>query len=127
MREYNKFSKGAANSNTSTEILACQIADTNYKIIITTIQKLSIYLKNYKDAEPHQSIIRALRFVIIFDECHRTQFGDMHELITKSFKISYIRLYRNADIRKKRRSLRQSKIKNHRTGVWRKSAHIYNP
>jgi type I restriction enzyme R subunit len=86
MKEYDKFEKGAANSNISTAVLAKQLADINNKIIITTIQKLSVYLKKYISDEKHQSIIRNSRFVIIFDECHRSQFGDMHTAIVKSFK-----------------------------------------
>jgi type I restriction enzyme R subunit len=86
MKEYDKFEKGAANSNTSTAVLAKQLADTNSKIIITTIQKLTVYLKKYKNDEKHQSVIRNSKFVIIFDECHRSQFGDMHTAIVKSFK-----------------------------------------
>ena len=92
MKEYDKFEKGAANSNTNTSVLAKQLlnTDTNKKIIITTIQKLSVYLKKYKNEEKHQSVIRNSRFVIIFDECHRSQFGDMHTAITKSFKKYHI-------------------------------------
>ena len=86
MREYDKFEKGAANSNTSTAILAKQLADSNARIIITTIQKLTIYLKKNKTDDKHKSIIRDSRFVIIFDECHRSQFGDMHTAIVKNFK-----------------------------------------
>jgi len=86
MKEYDKFQEGAANSNTSTAVLARQIADTKSKIIITTIQKLAIYLTKYKADQIHNNIIRNSHFVIIFDECHRSQFGDMNKLITKSFK-----------------------------------------
>ena len=90
MKEYDKFEKGAANSNTSTAVLARQLADPNAKIIITTIQKLTVYLKKYKNDEKHSSVIRNSKFVIIFDECHRSQFGDMHTAIIKSFKKYYI-------------------------------------
>jgi type I restriction enzyme R subunit len=90
MKEYDKFEKGAANSNTSTAVLAKQLADADAKIIITTIQKLTIYLKKYKNDEQHQSIVRKSKFVIIFDECHRSQFGDMHKAITKNFKKYHI-------------------------------------
>jgi len=48
MREYDKFEEGAANSNTSTAILKKQLEDPNSKIIITTIQKLSIFIKQNK-------------------------------------------------------------------------------
>lgn len=81
MREYDKFEKGAANSNTSTAILKKQLEDPNARIIITTIQKLSVLIKKHKN---HASFSQ--RIVIIFDECHRSQFGDMHTAITKSFK-----------------------------------------
>ena len=81
MKEYDKFEKGAANSNTSTSILKKQLGDPNAKIIITTIQKLSILIKKEKN---HQAFSQPV--VIIFDECHRSQFGDMHKAITKAFK-----------------------------------------
>lgn len=81
MKEYDRFEKGAANSNTSTKILQRQLEDSNARIIITTIQKLSIFIERNKG---HQAFTQ--RFVIIFDECHRSQFGDMHHAITRNFK-----------------------------------------
>jgi type I restriction enzyme R subunit len=81
MREYDKFEKGAANSNTSTAVLKKQLEDTQARIIITTIQKLSLLIRKDKNHPSYN-----LRVVIIFDECHRSQFGDMHAAITKSFK-----------------------------------------
>ena len=81
MREYDKFEKGAANSNSSTQILAKQLGDPHAKIIITTIQKLDRFIKKSK-GHP----IFTAHTVIIFDECHRSQFGDMHINITKTFK-----------------------------------------
>ncbi|MBN2785883.1 MAG: type I restriction endonuclease subunit R [Pontiellaceae bacterium] len=81
MREYERFEKGAANSNTSTTVLKRQLEDPNARIIITTIQKLSRFVaKNRKHPVFGQHV------VVIFDECHRSQFGDMHTEITKSFK-----------------------------------------
>jgi type I restriction enzyme R subunit len=80
MREYDKFEKGAANGNTSTAILKKQLEDPNARIIITTIQKLDHFVKRngkHKIFNGHT--------VLIFDECHRSQFGDMHSGITKSF------------------------------------------
>jgi type I restriction enzyme R subunit len=90
MKEYDKFEKGAANSNTSTAILAKQLNDPNCKIIITTIQKLANYIKSSKSNPSQKLIIQTLHFVIIFDECHRSQFGDMHTAITKAFKKYHI-------------------------------------
>jgi type I restriction enzyme R subunit len=81
MKEYDRFQKGAANSNSSTRILQRQLEDSESRIIITTIQKLSVFIKNNKGHEVFQK-----RIVIVFDECHRSQFGDMHKTITKSFK-----------------------------------------
>lgn len=81
MKEYDRFEKGAANSNTSTAVLKRQLEDNKAKIIITTIQKLVTFIK--KNAG-HSVFDK--RVVIIFDECHRSQFGDMHLAITKYFK-----------------------------------------
>lgn len=81
MKEYDKFEKGAANSNTSTAVLKKQLNDPNSRIIITTIQKLSILIKKEKN-----HAVFAQPVVIIFDECHRSQFGDMHTAITKAFR-----------------------------------------
>ena len=85
MKEYDKFEKGAANSNKSTAALKKQIEDPNARIIITTIQKLSIFVEKNKR---HPSFNQ--HFVIIFDECHRSQFGEMHTAIKKNFKKYYI-------------------------------------
>ena len=81
MKEYDRFEKGAANSNTSTAVLKRQLEDDNARIIITTLQKLATFIK--KNAG-HSVFDK--RVVIIFDECHRSQFGDMHQAITKYFK-----------------------------------------
>ncbi len=81
MKEYDRFEKGAANSNTSTAVLKKQLEDDNARIIITTIQKLSTFIKKNPGHGVYQK-----RTVFIFDECHRSQFGDMHAAIVKNFK-----------------------------------------
>ena len=81
MREYDRFEKGAANSNTSTAVLKKQLEDPAAKIIITTIQKLSTFINANKGHAIYNGHV-----VLIFDECHRSQFGDMHTAITRSFK-----------------------------------------
>ena len=81
MCEYDKFEKGAANSNTSTAILKRQLEDPNARIIITTIQKLDRFIGRNKGHTIFDGHI-----VLIFDECHRSQFGEMHAAITKAFK-----------------------------------------
>ena len=85
MKEYDRFQKGAANGNTSTKELERQIDNPKSKIIITTIQKLSTYVKRNPQSEFYKKEV-----VMIFDECHRSQFGDMHQLITKRFKKYYL-------------------------------------
>lgn len=81
MREYDRFEKGAANGNRSTKILQKQLEDTTSRIIVTTIQKLSEFVKK----NPSHPIFQK-HLVLIFDECHRSQFGDMHKMIVKNFK-----------------------------------------
>ena len=81
MKEYDRFEKGAANSNKSTAMLKRQLEDPNARIIITTIQKLSNFISANKG-----HVIYDGHIVVIFDECHRSQFGDMHGSITKAFK-----------------------------------------
>lgn len=85
MKEYDRFQKGAANGNTSTKELERQINDPKSKIIITTIQKLSTYVKKNPQSDFYKKEV-----VMIFDECHRSQFGDMHKLIVKRFKKYYL-------------------------------------
>ena len=85
MKEYDRFEKGAANSNTSTAILQRQLEDSKSHIIITTIQKLSTFIKKNKYHDVYDK-----RVVIIFDECHRSQFGDMHAAIVSHFKKYYM-------------------------------------
>lgn len=85
MKEYDRFEKGAANSNTSTAILKKQLENPNAKIIITTIQKLATFIKRNQQHDVYNKEI-----VIIFDECHRSQFGDMHTDIIKHFKKYYL-------------------------------------
>ena len=81
MKEYDRFEKGAANSNKSTAVLQKQLEDPTKKIIITTIQKLDVFVAKNKQHDVYKQHI-----VIIFDECHRSQFGKMHAAIVKAFK-----------------------------------------
>lgn len=86
MKEYDSFERGAANSNTSTKVLEKQlVANSNAKIIITTIQKLSQFVKKNDTHDIYNSHV-----VFIFDECHRSQFGEMHSKIIKKFNKYYI-------------------------------------
>lgn len=81
MKEYDRFEKGAVDGSESTAVLTRQLADSNCRILVTTIQKLSNFIKKNKKHEVYDR-----HCAIIFDECHRSQFGDMHKDITKYFK-----------------------------------------
>ena len=81
MKEYDRFEKGSANGNRSTKILQKQLENNSSRIIVTTIQKLSEFIKRNSNHPVYQKHI-----VLIFDECHRSQFGDMHKIIVKNFK-----------------------------------------
>ena len=81
MKEYDRFEKGAANSNANTAILQRQLEDTNCRIIITTIQKLSRFIAKNRKHDIYDAHV-----VLIFDECHRSQFNQMHDSITHAFK-----------------------------------------
>jgi type I restriction enzyme R subunit len=86
--EFNKFQSGCVEENTNTETLVTRLLSNDYanKVIVTTIQKLGLALddtsaRGYKERlEP----LRDKRMVFIFDECHRSQFGENHQAI-KSF------------------------------------------
>jgi len=81
IKEYNRFAEGTVSANQSTNQLSRQINDPDTSIIVTTIQKLSNFVgRNRKHA------IYTGHVVLIFDECHRSQFGDMHTAITKAFR-----------------------------------------
>lgn len=88
MREYDRFQKGAATGSKSTKELQSRLnsTDKNHKIIITTIQKLSRFITQ---AEKDHTIFNE-HIVMIFDECHRSQFGQMQKDITKAFKKLYL-------------------------------------
>lgn len=87
--EFNKFQEGSVEENTNTETLVNRLLSTNYadKVIVTTIQKLGLALdetnkRNYKERlEP----LSKKRVVFIFDECHRSQFGENHKAIKEFF------------------------------------------
>ncbi len=87
--EFNKFQEGSVEENTNTETLVKRLLSSDYadKVIVTTIQKLGLALdgtqkKNYKERlEP----LRNKRIIFIFDECHRSQFGDNHKAIKEFF------------------------------------------
>lgn len=85
IKEYDRFEKGAANGNKSTAVLQRQLEDSTSRIIVTTIQKLDVFITKNK-SHP----IYSKHVVLVFDECHRSQFGQMHTNIIKHFKNYHI-------------------------------------
>jgi type I restriction enzyme R subunit len=80
-REYDRFEKGAVDGTSNTAHLKRRLEDPDSRIIVTTIQKLARFIAQNKQHE-----IYAGHLVVIFDECHRSQFGDMHSAITRAFR-----------------------------------------
>ena len=92
--EFNKFQENCVEENTNTGTLVKRMLSDDYadKVIVTTIQKLSVALdssnkNNYKDRLIH---LKDKRIVFIFDECHRSQFGDNHKAIKEFFPNSQL-------------------------------------
>lgn len=85
IKEYDRFEKGCVSGNKSTAILKSQLENDNTRIIVTTIQKLNVFIKQNK-AHP----IYSKNVVMIFDECHRSQFGESHKNIVKAFRKYFI-------------------------------------
>lgn len=85
IKEYERFEKGCVSHNKSTSVLQRQLESRDSKIIITTIQKLHRFITQNKTHDVYKQHV-----VLIFDECHRSQFGQMHVDITKSFKKYHI-------------------------------------
>ena len=87
--EFNKFQEGSVEENTNTKTLVKRMLSTDYadKVIVTTIQKLGLALdtKNEKNYIEHLDPLKDKRVVFIFDECHRSQFGENHKAIVAFF------------------------------------------
>ncbi|MDA8958573.1 type I restriction endonuclease subunit R [Akkermansiaceae bacterium] len=85
IKEFNGFSKGSVDSTDNTKKLVSQFVDADTKLIVTTFQKLNTaiskqaYLEQMKDLQDE-------RVIFIFDECHRSQFGDTHKRIVEFFR-----------------------------------------
>ncbi|SPW31528.1 Type-1 restriction enzyme R protein [Elizabethkingia miricola] len=82
-QEYDKFSKGSVSSATNTDDLIRKLNDPNVRIIVTTIQKLNNAISGRNLSK--MKSIQHERMVFIFDECHRSQFGDTHKNIINYF------------------------------------------
>ena len=88
--EFNRFQENCVEENTNTETLVRRMLSDDYadKVIVTTIQKLGIALdpKHKKNYQERLQPLRNKRFVFIFDECHRSQFGRNHKAIKEFFR-----------------------------------------
>ena len=83
--EFNKFEAGSVDATDRTDLLVKQMQDKNRQLIITTIQKMANAVKNPRYAKIMSSYADE-KVVFIIDECHRSQFGDMHKDIVRHFK-----------------------------------------
>jgi len=83
-REFNGFCKGSVDETTNTHTLVKQLNDNGTKLILTTIQKLNNAIMNPRHLS-HVAHLQDKKFVFIFDECHRSQFGDTHKNIKDFF------------------------------------------
>ncbi|MHB1702872.1 MAG: type I restriction endonuclease subunit R [bacterium] len=84
VEEFNKFAPGSVDSTENTKTLVNQLKDKDVKLIVTTIQKLDLAVtKEYHNQ--HFEYLKNEKVVIIFDECHRSQFGKIHADIKRFF------------------------------------------
>jgi type I restriction enzyme, R subunit len=90
--EFNKFQEGCVEENTNTDTLVKRLLSDNYndKVIVTTIQKLGIALDSKNGYKKSLELLSDKRVVFIFDECHRSQFGENHKAIKEFFPKSQL-------------------------------------
>lgn len=85
--EFNRFQENCVEENTNTETLVRRLLSSDYadKVIVTTIQKLGLALDAKNDYKERLKPLSDKRIVFIFDECHRSQFGENHKAIKAFF------------------------------------------
>lgn len=83
--EFNKFDKGSVDRTDKTDVLVKQIEHVMKPFIVTTIQKMANAVKNRRFANIMDQY-KDKRVIFIIDECHRSQFGEMHTNISRHFK-----------------------------------------
>lgn len=84
IKEFNSFKEGSVDGTDNTNTLVKQLSDPDTKLIVTTIQKLDNAIKRERHAKAMDAM-KDQRIVFIFDECHRSQFGETHHNITEFF------------------------------------------
>lgn len=87
VEEYNSFEKGCVDNTDNTAALIRNLGNSEKKLIITTIQKMSNAIKNKKYGNV-MALLADKRCVFVIDECHRSQFGTMHGDIKRHFRNS---------------------------------------
>ncbi len=85
IKEFNGFSKGSVDSTNNTKKLVSQFTDADTKLIVTTLQKLNTAISKQTYLKQMEAL-RDERVIFIFDECHRSQFGDTHQRICSFFR-----------------------------------------
>ncbi len=131
--EFNKFQEGSVEENTNTETLVRRMLSNDYanKVIVTTIQKLGLALdpngkKNYKE---RLKPLSDKRIVFIFDECHRSQFGENHKAIKDFFPNAQLFGFTGTPIFDKNASYktRQGQSETYKTtkDIFQKQLHAY--
>lgn len=83
-KEFNAFSEGSVDGTDNTAKLVKQLADPKVKLVVTTIQKLNTAITRERH-EAAMAAIKEERVVFVFDECHRSQFGETHKNIVQAF------------------------------------------
>lgn len=131
--EFNKFQEGSVEENTNTESLVRRLLSTDHadKVIVTTIQKLGLALDatNKNNYKQRLEKLKDKRLVFIFDECHRSQFGENHKAIKKFFPNAQLFGFTGTPIfdENSTRVIRENEIEHYKTTkeVFGESLHEY--
>lgn len=131
--EFNKFQEGSVEENTNTETLVRRLLSTDYadKVIVTTIQKLGLALdgNNKKKYKERLEPLSQKRMVFIFDECHRSQFGDNHKAIKEFFPNAQLFGFTGTPIFEKNstQNIREGEYASYKTteDIFEKELHAY--
>ena len=84
IKEFNSFQEGSVDATNNTSMLVKQFTDDNTHLIVTTLQKLNTAISREHHLD-HMGSLKDKKMVFIFDECHRSQFGETHKRITEYF------------------------------------------
>ncbi|MEI6875038.1 MAG: type I restriction endonuclease subunit R [Spirochaetota bacterium] len=124
--EFNRFQEGCVEENTNTEALVRRLLSTDYadKVIVTTIQKLGLALDGSSKMRYKERLegLRNKRMVFIFDECHRSQFGENHRAIKEFFPDSQLFGFTGTPIFDENASYKQAE---HEEGTFRTTLGIF--